>query len=53
VNDLFKMDEPEDAATNARRMQRLWDEEVKNIYCTTMFTHNIMTTVNGGLLIRT
>jgi hypothetical protein len=25
-----KMDEPEDAATNARRMQRLWDEEVKN-----------------------
>jgi len=29
VNDLFKMDEPEDAATNARRMQRLWDEEVK------------------------
>ncbi len=29
MNDLFKMDKPEDAATNARRMQRLWDEEVK------------------------
>ncbi len=29
VGDLFSMDQPEDAATNAERMQRLWEDEVR------------------------
>ena len=28
VPDLYTMDQPEDGANNARRMQRLWDLEV-------------------------
>ena len=28
VSDLYTMDQPEDGANNARRMQRLWDLEV-------------------------